>query len=66
MRHNEQVTRPYLDAVIEGLKERGIKEFGATGYCFGGASRDKIICIMDVQAMSTLKESTWSILHKRM
>ncbi|KZW03094.1 alpha/beta-hydrolase [Exidia glandulosa HHB12029] len=34
--HMEEYTRPLLDAVIVGLKERGITVFGATGYCFGG------------------------------
>ncbi|EJD07441.1 alpha/beta-hydrolase [Fomitiporia mediterranea MF3/22] len=33
--HGPEQTRPSLDKVIAGLKERGIKEFGATGYCFG-------------------------------
>ncbi|KZW01261.1 alpha/beta-hydrolase [Exidia glandulosa HHB12029] len=35
-RHTPAVTRPLLDAVIAGLKERGITTFGCTGYCFGG------------------------------
>jgi len=35
-KHPAEVTRPLLDPVIVALKERGIKEFGATGYCFGG------------------------------
>ncbi|KAF8524575.1 alpha/beta-hydrolase [Hysterangium stoloniferum] len=35
-KHPAEVTRPLLDPVIAALKERGIKEFGATGYCFGG------------------------------
>jgi dienelactone hydrolase len=35
-RHSEAVTRPRLDAVIAALKEKGITQFGATGYCFGG------------------------------
>jgi len=34
-RHGPEVTRPPLDAVMKGLKERGITEFGAVGYCFG-------------------------------
>jgi hypothetical protein len=32
-RHGTEHTRPPLDAVIKGLKERGITIFGATGYC---------------------------------
>ncbi|KZW03099.1 alpha/beta-hydrolase, partial [Exidia glandulosa HHB12029] len=35
-RHKQEHTRPTLDAVIAGLKERGITTFGSTGYCFGG------------------------------
>ncbi|KAK7047551.1 hypothetical protein VNI00_006319 [Paramarasmius palmivorus] len=34
--HTQEKTRPTLDKVINALKEQGIKEFGATGYCFGG------------------------------
>jgi dienelactone hydrolase len=36
--HGQKDTRPPLDKLIEGLKERGITEFAATGYCFGGKS----------------------------
>ncbi|KAI5474191.1 dienelactone hydrolase family protein [Pseudohyphozyma bogoriensis] len=35
-RHEQDVTRPPLDAVINGLRESGVTEFAATGYCFGG------------------------------
>ncbi|KAF8524577.1 dienelactone hydrolase [Hysterangium stoloniferum] len=38
-KHPAEVTRPLLDPVIAALKERGIKEFGATGYCFGGKKK---------------------------
>ncbi|KAG7444447.1 dienelactone hydrolase endo-1,3,1,4-beta-D-glucanase [Guyanagaster necrorhizus] len=34
--HSAADTRPALDRVIAALKESGITEFGATGYCFGG------------------------------
>ncbi|KAF9443244.1 dienelactone hydrolase endo-1,3,1,4-beta-D-glucanase [Macrolepiota fuliginosa MF-IS2] len=34
--HGQEQTRPTLNKVIEGLKAQGVKEFGATGYCFGG------------------------------
>jgi len=34
--HGQEYTRPPLDKVIAGLKEKGITTFGATGYCFGG------------------------------
>ena len=42
-KHDERTTRPLVDAVIAELKNRGINEFGATGYCFGGKSRHAII-----------------------
>ncbi|KAF9010429.1 hypothetical protein BDZ89DRAFT_1143503 [Hymenopellis radicata] len=29
-------TRPVLDKVIAALKDAGVTDFGATGYCFGG------------------------------
>ncbi len=35
-RHGREATRPPLDQVIAALKEQGVKDFGATGYCFGG------------------------------
>lgn len=34
--HGQAVTRPILDNVIKALKEEGVTEFAATGYCFGG------------------------------
>ncbi|PPQ71667.1 hypothetical protein CVT26_010586 [Gymnopilus dilepis] len=34
--HGADVTRPPLDTVVKVLRERGISDFGATGYCFGG------------------------------
>ncbi|KAH8832877.1 alpha/beta-hydrolase [Flagelloscypha sp. PMI_526] len=34
-KHTQEYTRPPLDKVIAGLKEKGIKEFAATGYCYG-------------------------------
>ncbi|KAK0218232.1 dienelactone hydrolase endo-1,3,1,4-beta-D-glucanase [Armillaria fumosa] len=34
--HTSAHTRPSLDRVITALKESGVTEFGATGYCFGG------------------------------
>ena len=34
--HTPAHTRPPLDKVINALKEQGISEFGATGYCLGG------------------------------
>lgn len=33
--HTKEHTRPPLDKVIAGLKEKGITSFGAVGYCFG-------------------------------
>jgi dienelactone hydrolase len=35
--HGQAQTRPPLDKVIAELKKQGVKEFGAIGYCFGGA-----------------------------
>ncbi|KAF9013564.1 alpha/beta-hydrolase [Hymenopellis radicata] len=35
-RHGREATRPPLDKVIAALKEEGVKDFGATGYCLGG------------------------------
>ena len=35
-KHGQDVTRPFIDKVIAGLKERGVTQFAATGYCFGG------------------------------
>ncbi|KAF8141932.1 alpha/beta-hydrolase [Boletus edulis] len=35
-KHGKDATRPPLDKVIAALKERGVTQFAATGYCFGG------------------------------
>ena len=35
MNHGAEQTRPPLDKVIAALKERGVTQFAATGYCFG-------------------------------
>ncbi|KAI0064876.1 alpha/beta-hydrolase [Artomyces pyxidatus] len=35
-KHDAERAGKRLRAVIEGLKERGITKFGATGYCYGG------------------------------
>ena len=37
-KHLSHATRDLLDKVIAGLKEKGVTEFAATGYCFGGES----------------------------
>lgn len=34
-RHGKDVTAPAVDKVIEGLREKGVKEFAAIGYCLG-------------------------------
>lgn len=34
--HGPNVTLPAIHAVQDGLREKGVKEFAATGYCFGG------------------------------
>ncbi|KAN0088788.1 hypothetical protein V8E55_005845 [Tylopilus felleus] len=36
-KHGTNVTRPRIDNVIAALKQQRIKEFAATGYCFGGS-----------------------------
>ncbi|KIM53525.1 hypothetical protein SCLCIDRAFT_1222744 [Scleroderma citrinum Foug A] len=33
--HGNDETRPNVDKVIAALREQGVTEFGATGYCFG-------------------------------
>ncbi|KAG5634666.1 hypothetical protein H0H81_001210, partial [Sphagnurus paluster] len=35
-KHGQAETRPILDNLIKALKEEGVTEFAATGYCFGG------------------------------
>lgn len=35
-KHGADVTRPQIDNVLKGLKDEGVKEFAATGFCFGG------------------------------
>ncbi len=35
-KHQADVTRPPLNKVLAWLKEQGVKEFAAIGYCFGG------------------------------
>ncbi|KAG8215081.1 hypothetical protein J3R82DRAFT_8502 [Butyriboletus roseoflavus] len=37
-KHGKDTTRPLLDKVIAALKEQGVTQFAATGYCFGGES----------------------------
>ena len=37
-KHGAGVTRPYIDNVVAALKEQGVTQFGATGYCLGGES----------------------------
>jgi len=59
-KHGQNVTRPPLDKVIEGLKARGITQFAATGYCFGGRyvfdlAFDKAIKVAAVAHPSLLK-----------
>ncbi|KAF5370540.1 hypothetical protein D9757_010125 [Collybiopsis confluens] len=35
-KHGQDITRPIIDKVIEGLKAEGVTKFAATGFCFGG------------------------------
>jgi dienelactone hydrolase len=34
--HGPNVTLPAIHAVQDALREKGVEEFAATGYCFGG------------------------------
>lgn len=34
--HGPNVTFPAIHAVQDALREKGVKKFAATGYCFGG------------------------------
>ncbi|KAL5492296.1 hypothetical protein ACEPAI_3743 [Sanghuangporus weigelae] len=59
-RHGPEQTRPTLDKAIAGLKERGVKEFAAVGYCFGARyvfdlAFDKEIKVAAVAHPSRLK-----------
>lgn len=38
-RHGQDVTAPAVDEVIKGLREKGVTEFAAIGYCFGALAR---------------------------
>ncbi|KAK0203070.1 hypothetical protein DFS33DRAFT_1344773 [Desarmillaria ectypa] len=55
--HSSTHTRPALDRVIAALKESGVTEFGATGYCFGDTRTDG--CFL--QILSSSKVATSSI-----
>jgi dienelactone hydrolase len=46
-KHTAQETRPSLDKVITWLKEQGVKEFAAVGYCFGGKSFEQLLISLD-------------------
>ncbi|KAL5537020.1 hypothetical protein ACEPAF_843 [Sanghuangporus sanghuang] len=59
-RHGPEQTRPTLDKAIAGLKERGVNEFAAVGYCFGARyvfdlAFDKEIKVAAVAHPSRLK-----------
>jgi len=59
-KHPSEVTRPNIDKVMTALKEEGVTEFGATGYCFGGRycfnlAFDKAIKVTVVSHPSLLK-----------
>jgi dienelactone hydrolase len=34
--HGPKVTLPAIHAIQDALREKGVKKFAATGYCFGG------------------------------
>ncbi|KAF9219730.1 alpha/beta-hydrolase [Gyrodon lividus] len=59
-KHNADATRPPLDKVIAALEAQGVKEFAATGYCFGGRyvfdlAFDRVIKVAAVAHPSLLK-----------
>jgi len=59
-KHGQDVTRPSLDKVIAALKERGVTQFVATGYCFGARyvfdlAFDGVIKVAAVSHPSLLK-----------
>ncbi|KIK81524.1 hypothetical protein PAXRUDRAFT_832781 [Paxillus rubicundulus Ve08.2h10] len=58
--HGAGVTRPPLDKVIAALKVEGVKDFAATGYCFGGRyvfdlAFDRVLKVAAVAHPSLLK-----------
>ncbi|KAF9244119.1 dienelactone hydrolase [Melanogaster broomeanus] len=57
--HGSEQTRPPLDKVIAALKEQGVTDFAATGYCFGGRyafdlAFDKVLKVVAVAHPSLL------------
>ncbi|SCZ98375.1 BZ3500_MvSof-1268-A1-R1_Chr3-2g06328 [Microbotryum saponariae] len=44
-KHGKAETYPHIIKTIEGLKQQGVKDFAATGYCFGG--RFVVDCVLD-------------------
>ncbi|SGY84630.1 BQ5605_C009g05708 [Microbotryum silenes-dioicae] len=44
-KHGKAETYPHILKTIEGLKQQGVKDFAATGYCFGG--RYVVDCVLD-------------------
>ncbi|KAF8552883.1 alpha/beta-hydrolase [Imleria badia] len=59
-KHGQEVTRASLDKVITALKEQGVTQFAATGYCFGARytfdlAFDKVIKVAAVAHPSLLK-----------
>lgn len=45
-RHTASVTRPHIDKVIAELRAKGVTEFAAAGFCFGG--RWTVDLVLDV------------------
>ncbi|KAF8552881.1 hypothetical protein OG21DRAFT_1329042 [Imleria badia] len=59
-KHCQEVTRPFLDKVIDALKEQGVTEFAAAGYAFGARyafdlAFDKVIKIAAVAHPTLLR-----------
>jgi len=58
--HGAELIRPPLDKVIAALKADGVKDFAATGYCFGGRyvfdlAFDRVLKVAAVAHPSLLK-----------
>lgn len=53
-KHLPPVTRPPVDKVVQGLRDRGVTRIAVTGYCFGGRYAIDLACdrVADVVIVS--------------
>lgn len=53
-KHLPSVTRPPVDKVVQGLRDRGVTTIAVTGYCFGGRYAVDLACdgVADVVIVS--------------